>query len=357
MFVLFLVSPLLMVFSVVSSEGQNGDAPLIRFTQVRAHRINQSVQLPGTVQSQLVSTVASQIAGLVEEFPVREGQEVEQGQVLAQLRRRSFELRLRAEEAQLREDEAHRMLAERTLERARDLFDRGVYSRQQLDDALFEFNAWEGRVERLRAEIEQLKDDIDRTTIRAPYGGVVVSENTQVGEWMEEGGAVVELLSREELEVALDLPERYFGALRLHSRARITFEALPGLEIKGVVRTIIPRADSQARTFPIKLSIPNRQGRIGIGMLAAVTLPIGNSYTSLIVPKDAVITRGEERFVFVLNEDDSVRRTTVQTGTGVGIWVEVQGAIQEGQKVVTRGNERLDDGQKVSAELLEYSTP
>jgi len=337
--------------------GQSAEGVLIRFTEVRSHLIKPSVQLPGTVESRLVSTVAGEVSGLVESFLAREGQVVKQGQVLAQLRRTSLELRLRAAVAQLKEDEARQKLAERTLERARELSEGGIYSQQQLDEALFEFNAWQGRIERLRAEIEQFKHDIEQTTIRAPYDGVVVRENTQIGEWLEAGGTVVELLSLEQLEVSLDLPERYFDALRMKAPVRISFESLPGVEFDGQVQSIIPRADPQARTFPIKLSLSNPQGRIAVGMLARVILPIGDPYISTLVPKDAVITQGTQQFVYLLSEDDSVRRTAVRTGVGVGQWVQVEGPLQGGEKVVIQGNERLQDGQKVRAEQQEYPLP
>ncbi len=337
--------------------GQSAEGVLIRFTKVRSHLIKPSVQLPGTVESRLVSTVAGEISGLVESFLAREGQVVKQGQVLAQLRRTSLELRLRAAVAQLKEDEARQKLAERTLERARELSEGGIYSQQQLDEALFEFNAWQGRIERLRAEIEQFKHDLEQTTIRAPYDGVVVRENTQIGEWLEAGGTVVELLSLEQLEVSLDLPERYFDALRMKAPVRISFESLPGVEFDGQVQSIIPRADPQARTFPIKLSLSNPQGRIAVGMLARVILPIGDPYISTLVPKDAVITQGKQQFVYLLSEDDSVRRTAVRTGVGVGQWVQVEGPLQGGDQVVIQGNERLQDGQKVRAEQLEYPLP
>lgn len=348
---------LVFTFTLLPLLAQSAVEALIRFTEVRSHRIEQSVQLPGTVESRLVSTVAGEISGLVEEFLTGEGQVVKQGQVLAQLRATGLELTLRAAVAQLKEDEGRTKLAERTLERARELAEGGVYSRQQLDDTLFEFNAWQGRIERLRAEIEQFKDDIGQTTIRAPYDGVVVRENTQVGEWLQEGGAVVEMLSLERLEVSLDLPDRFFDALRPKSRARISFESLPGVEVDGVVRTIIPRADPQARTFPVKLSISNHGGRIAVGMLARVSLPIGDSQISTVVPKDAVVTQGPQQVVYLLREGGSVRRTTVQTGVGVGQWVQVEGPLQSGDRVVIQGNERLQDGQKVRGEQQEYPFP
>lgn len=333
------------------------EAGLIRFTEARSHRIRGSVELPGTVESRRVSTVATEIEGLVEDFPVREGQIVKAGEVLAQLGHTSLELQLRASEAQLEEDEARKKLAERTMQRASDLYERGVYSRQQLDDALFEFNAWQGRSRRLQAEIEQLKYDLERSTIRAPYRGVIVQESTQVGEWIEKGGAVVELLSLEHFEVAVDLPERYYNSIQPGFRAQVSFESQPGLQVEGVISAIIPRADLQARTFPVKLSIPNEQGRVGVGMLARVRLPLGESQLSTVVPKDAVVTRGEQQFVYLIGNDGSVHATPVRTGTGVGQWVEVQGPIQSGEKVVTVGNERLMDGQKVRPQLQEYPFP
>ncbi len=348
---------LFLTFTLFPLLGQSAEGVLIRFTVVRSQLIKPSVQLPGTVESRLVSTVAGEISGLVESFQAREGQVVKQGQVLAQLRQTSLELQLRAAVAQLKEDDARQKLAERTLERARELSEGGVYSQQQLDDALFEFSAWQGRLERLTAEIEQFKHDIEQTTIRAPYDGVVVRENTQVGEWLEAGGSVVELLSLERLEVSLDLPERYFAALRMKTPVRISFESLPGIEFDGQVQTIIPRADPQARTFPIKLSLSNPQGRIAVGMLARVTLPLGDPYTGTLVPKDAVVTQGTQQFVYLLSEDDSVHRTEVRSGVGVGQWVQVEGPLQSGDKVVTQGNERLQDGQKVRAEQLEYPLP
>ena len=132
---------LFLSFTLIPVLGQSPEGVLIRFTEVRSQLIKPSVRLPGTVESRLVSTVVGEISGVVESFLAREGQEVKQGQVLAQLRQTSLELRLRAAVAQLKEDEARQKLAERTLERARELSEGGVYSRQQLDDALFEFNA------------------------------------------------------------------------------------------------------------------------------------------------------------------------------------------------------------------------
>ena len=137
----------------------------------------------------------------------------------------------------------------------------------------------------------------------------------------------------------------------------VRFDALPDLEIQGAVSAIIPRADPQARTFPVKVRIDNGEGRIGVGMLAEVWLPAGVSYRATVIPKDALITQGQENYVFLLNGDDTVQRASVESGDGVGAWIVVRGDIQPGQRVITRGNERLQEGQAVAGEHLEYTLP
>jgi RND family efflux transporter MFP subunit len=185
----------------------------------------------------------------------------------------------------------------------------------------------------------------------------VVAERTDMGQWVDVGGPVVELMSLEELEVRVEVPERYFRNMRRNGGARVTFESLPGMDVEGVISAIIPRADTQARTFPVKVRIPNRGGRIAVGMLAQVSLPAGESYRATVVPKDAVIRQGDEQIVFTLNGDGTVQRAAVSTGPGLGEWIVVEGSIRPGQKVVTRGNERLQPGQQVIAEPLEYRLP
>jgi RND family efflux transporter MFP subunit len=329
----------------------------VRFTEAREHVIRQSVQLTGSVQAAMLSLVASEIAGAVLEFPGREGTAVKRGQPLARLRQTSLELRIRAAEAELQEAEARHQLAERELERAQNLFKEEIFSQQQLDTARYELDARRGRIDQLRADIDRLKDDLDRSTIRAPFEGVVVAEHTAVGEWVAVGGPIAELQATTPLDVLVDVPERYYSVLRRGTEAAITFDALDGVELRGRITAIVPRANEQARTFPVKIRIPNPGGRIGAGMVAQVAFPLGEPYRATIVPKDAVMVEGTERFVFVINGSDTVERVPVQSGPSSGDWVAVEGTVAAGTRVVTRGNERLRPGQSVTGQPLEYALP
>ena len=304
-----------------------------------------------------MALVASEVDGLVEALLVREGRTVRKGQALVQLRTRDLELRLEAAEAGLREAEARLRQAEGDLERNRGLFDEGILSASQFDESRYERDAWRGRSDQLSAEISRIRLDVERSSVKAPFSGVVVAERCEVGEWVGRGDPVAEMVSLHDLEVRVEVPERYFSELERGAEARVSFAALPGHEVIGRVSAVIPRANPQARTFPLKVLIPNEKRRIGVGMLARVAFPAGEPYRATIVPKDAVIIRGAERRVYRLNGDDTVELVTVDTGAGVGSWVEIRSGIAPGMRVVTRGNERLRPGQSVLSEPGEYALP
>ena len=340
-----------------AAQRPNAPPSPVRYTEAREHAVRRAIRLPGTVESPTVSLVAGEVGGLVLELLAREGDTVKQNQPLARLRTTNLELQRDAAQAQLKEAEARLKLAERNRDRALELLEAQVMSRQQYDDSFYEFNAWQGRVEQLKAEIARINDDISRCTIRAPFAGVVTAEQTEVGEWLDVGGPVVEILSLSKLEVRVEAPEQYFPDLKRGTRASVTFDSLPGFQVRGRISAIIPRADPQARTFPVKVRIRNRRGRLGVGMLALVSLRVGKSYRATVVPKDAVLRRGQQNFVFLINGDNTVSMVPVETRQGVGDWLEVRGPIEAGTKVVTRGNERLRPGQVVQGKPLEYRLP
>lgn len=353
----FLACQLTQAYLVCAVLAQQMPPSPVRYTEAKEYPLRRTIQLPGSVEALRVSRVASEVPGLVVEFVAREGTSVTKGQPLAKLRRENHELSLRSAEAQLREDEARHKLAERNLERARDLFGTKDISQKQLDDAQFEFNAWQGRIEKQKAEIAKIKDELQRHTILAPFSGAIVREFTEVGQWLAEGGPVAELMALDPLEVVADVPEKYFATLKPGGRTLVIFEALGSLKIEGRVSSVVPRADPQARTFRVKVRILNPTGRIGVGMLAQIGLPEGDPYRAVVVPKDAVVTRGPQKLVFLVNGNNTISEVPVQTGSGVGAWVEVQGTLQAGQKVVTRGNERLMNGQPVQGQPLEVRLP
>lgn len=347
------------VFGLVAGPAlaQGRGPAAVRFTEAVNHEVRGTVRLPGSVESRTASVVASEVAALVVAMEVEEGDRVRKDQPLARLRTVGYDLLLQAAQGELKEAESRLELARSKLRRARELFEDDVISEDQLDDAFSESTAWQGREDAIRARIANLEDSIARCVVRAPFSGAVVRKLTDVGQWMESGGEVVEMVALDRLEVRIEVPERYYRQLDASVVAKVTFEALPGLKVDGDLSRVVPRADAQARTFPIKIRVPNPGGRIGVGMLAQVALPLGEVYDGVLVPKDALVRQGTQEMVYRVKDDDTVESVPVTSGQGVGEWVAVQGSIAAGERVVTRGNERIFPGAPVAGEPLEYALP
>lgn len=329
----------------------------VRYTEAVNRTVHRSIRLPGTVESRLSSVVAAEVGALVVAMEVEEGDTVKQDQPLVRLRTVSYDLQLRAAEGQLKEAQARLELADSKLKRARELFGDEVISQDQMDDAFSEFTAWQGRVDQYTAQIDSFKVALNRCVVRAPFAGVVTRKLTDLGQWMNTGGPVVEMVALDRLEIRVEVPERYYDQLGRDVEAGVTFEALPGFGTTGKVQRVIPRADPKARTFPIKVRVSNRERRIGVGMLAQVSLPVGAAYDAVLVPKDAVIRQGGQEMVYRIKDDQTVEPVPVTGGQGLGEWIEVQGPLGAGERIVTRGNERLFPGMPVQGEPLEYSLP
>ncbi len=329
----------------------------VRYTEARNHQLRRSVVLTGSVESRRSSVVASEVEGLVERLAAREGDRVRKGQPLVELRRHNLALRLEAVRGQLREAEARLDLARARLGRSRGLFEELIISQQQLDDAVSESEAWQGRVSQLEADVARLEDDLERAVVRAPFAGVVAREHVAPGEWLAAGGAVMELVDVGDLEVTVEVPESRFAGVAVGGPAVVRLAGLGGLEVEGSVRAVVPRASAQSRTFPVKISLPNPAGSIGVGMLAQVHLPVGEPEEAVIVPKDAVVNQGNQQMVFVIGEDETVQPMPIKTGTPAGAWIAVEGPLQPGARVITRGNERVFPGQKVNGQVVEYELP
>ena len=342
--------------ALVRGQDYAQQATLVKYTEAIDMPVAQTVQLPGYLEAPNVSELASEISGLVTELKVREGDRVTTGQPLVMLRTTPLELSLQAAQARLQEAQARRKLAETSLERFRGLMEGNAISRHELDEAQYEFDAWQGRIDTLRADIAGIQYDIERSTIRAPFNGVVVARHTEVGQWSEAGNRVLEVLSTDTQEVHVDVPEKYFNGLESGANADVTFDSMPGREFTAYIRAIIPRADPRARTFPVKLRLREPSAEIGAGMIARAALPLGESGPGTLVPKDAIVQLGGNTMVFLIDKGSAVP-APVKVDGAMGVWSVVNGAVAPGDKVITRGNERLRPGQPVQAELLPYPSP
>jgi RND family efflux transporter MFP subunit len=319
-------------------------APVV-VSPVLQKEVRESVGLVGTATSQVTSLLASEIEGLVEKLYVDEGDTVKKAQVLARLRSSTLKIQLQMARAARKEAAERYLQAEAELERSTKLRKSESIAEKKFLDDRFETTVWKQRVRQREAEISRLKDLLAKKTIIAPFSGFVAKRHTEVGQWVEKGGAIVTLIDLANVHVVVQIPERYVDKIRAGDLASVAVDALENKRFAGKVIAVIPEGDREARTFPVKVEIENKDLRIKSGMLCHVSFSLGKPYAAVLVPKDALVTRGNRKFVFVY-QDDSVRLVGLEVKGYHGGMAEVSGDLKPGYLVVTRGNERLRNGQK-----------
>lgn len=361
----------------------------------------QAIRITGTVEPMEQTTIASEVAGYLDRVLVDEGSVVKAGTPLAQLRDLPYRLSLERLEAVLRvEQERLRELrvgtrkedlavaranlararvvaetAQRDYERSQGLFQKKILSQGDLDkaqerwessraeldvqEAIYararvgarteEIAAAEAQVAASKAEVAMARDRLERATIRAPFDGVVTKKHKDQGSWVKDGDALIDLDRLRTVQVRMDVPEQLYHDVALGTEVSLTFDSVPNKTFTGKVSARIPRAEGRSRSLPIKVEIPNSAGELAGGMMARVTLQTPTrTDQSVIVPRDALVPHGPTHIVFRVQDKDGkpvAEMVEVMTGRYFGEAVEVFGTLQAGDRVVVRGNERLQTGQ------------
>lgn len=366
----------------------------------------------GSIEPRRRSAIGAAVAGRVVEFLVNEGDRVEAKQPLAKLLTKNLEIQIAAATAEhetrqqellelkngsreeekrlalnrMKAAEASMKYAKGKLARTKELVGRGASTRDQLEDdttaadlASENYLAAEAtydlvmagprkekiaqaaaRVAAAEEEINRLNDLLVKHTIVSPFAGYVVAEHTEVGQWIESGRLVAEVVEVDELEVRAQILETYVSRIEKDMVARIEIDALPHEAFYGTVKAIVPRADEKSRSFPVKIAMPNRLLADGTplvkpGMFARVWLPVDRKSDVLVVPKDSIVLGGPTPMVFVIESGtdkdkgdvSKARPLPVQLGIATESWIEVKGDLKPGMKVVVEGNERLRPGGEV----------
>lgn len=315
---------------------------------VAAARVETGVIQPttlyaGTAYFTEMSEVAAETEGKVESYSFEVGDRVAAGQVLVRLNTDLLGQQLKEALALLEEAESALEEADRNFARFAELYKDGSVSEQEYDDRRFILLSRRARAASLRATVDRLRLEIAKASIPAPFAGVVTMRRIDRGEWLEQGDPVAEIAAATSMDVIVDLPQETLSALSLDERVTVSSGASTW---DGILYAVVPAGDVATRTFPARIRVASPNGLLQ-GMEVMVELPSGEPREALIVPRDALLRRGREWFVYLIDAG-VVRSVTVEligfSGLSAGV---LSPDLPPGVDVVVKGNERLGDGRPV----------
>lgn len=318
-----------------------------------------TMRLVGSVRPNRVSVIGAEVEGLVSALPVRQGDYLQAGELICQLNDDTLQLELQAAVNKLESLKAAVKISAADLERwthekerVAELEQSQRANAKEVYDTLAEYLMAESRVRESeqavaeqKALVDLKKTEIAKTWIAAPFNGYVTELHTEVGQWLQRGGQVVQIIDLATVLVRVDAPESAIQHIRIGDEARVQLDALHDI-FTGHIKYIIPQAHEQARTFPVDIEIANPEHRLRSGLFARCTIRTGPAGQVIAVPKDAVVNKqGTNRIWRVQQggpQGPMAIPIPVTLGAEVGEWVAItSGNVFPGMKIVVRGNEQL----------------
>ena len=239
-------------------------------------------------------------------------------------------------------------------------YDRYVALSKQRIAAESKKDETEAKLKDLTAQRAEARLALNRTKITSPIGGRLNELKVEVGDLLIASMDVAQILQFDDVQVTVGVPESDVAAIIDLEEADVIIEALENRKVKGKKKFLSRQPRSLARLYNLELEIPNEDGRILPGMFAKVELIKEVFPAALAIPLYAVITRGNDRYVYVEKDGKAVKRS-IELGVLVGWEVHVKNGLKPGERVVVVGHRFLDDGQAVNviknvtdaAEILE----
>ncbi len=332
------------------------------------------LQATGYVTARRQATVSAQITGKLTDVLIEEGEHVEAGQVLAQLESRSQRAQRAEADAQLgeararvRQFESELAQARRDYTRQQDLVTRNLASvqaveaaRTQVDSLAAQLAAQQEAVQLAAAQVRSAQVQLDYTTVRAPFAGVVIAKAAQVGEIvspLSAGGGFTRtgigtLVDMDSLEVEVDVNEAYINRVMPGGPAEAVLDAYQDWTIPAHVIAIIPTADRGKATVKVRIGLDQKDPRILPDMGVRVSFlakqaPEGARPPApgVLVPATAIVQRGDTNVVFVV-ESDRARAQVVKPGQPFGDLTLVDG-LEAGVRVVRAPAQEMTDGARI----------
>lgn len=313
----------------------------------------------GTVRATQSAQISSQMMGNILEISVREGDRVNQGQVLAVIDqaqpRAAVEQATAAEMAAQKEvaaADSDYTLAEATMKRYQQLFEKKSASPQEFDEVKARYVSAAAHREMARAAraqsdaaLTQAKKSFEYTRIQAPFSGIVTERRADPGTLASVGLPLFTIEDTRNYRLEISVDE---GDLRLvHSGQTVsaTIDSLDNNDMQGKVSQIVPAADAASRSFVVKIQLP-ADSRLHSGIFGRAHI-IRGERSAVLIPQTAVVARGQMQGVYVVDQNQTASLRFVTLGRFSGQQVEVLSGLQGGEKLVATPGERELAGKRI----------
>jgi len=343
--------------------GRGSGRPALTVDTAAATRtdVTEYITVVGNLVGQATVDIVPRVAGRIDSLTATLGDRVTRGQQVAKIEDRELQQQvLQAEQslevnrATVKQRESDLQLRRTTLARQQELLDKGLQTRQVVEDAEAGYNSALAAVDLAKAQlaqtearIDELKITLSNTRVVSPVDGFIGRRNLDQGAFAGANTVILQVVDIATVRMVANLVERDFKRIVQGVQAEVEVDAFPGETFSGVVSRVAPIFDAATRTASMEIEVPNPGYRLKPGMYARVRLTAERKADALTVPRNAVVDVEGRRGVF-LPDGATATFQPVTTGLQDATRVEILEGLTEGQRVITTGALALRDGDRIT---------
>lgn len=347
----FIVAPVPLVHAQ-----QNEPAMRIEVEQARKTKLVNEVPLTGSLSAARVAILSAEVSGLVSTLDVDEGDRLAAGDTLLELNDELAQIALQraraaATSARERLEDSERRLAEaQTLGASNSIAASEIRSRQS------QVGVERAALAIAQAEVRQREAELRRHRVTVPFTGTLSRKLVEIGEWVDPGTGLLEIISTDALRADFQVPQRFYPMVESDSGLTLRFDAYPDETYGGQVARKVPQSTDSARTFLLRVALDEEDSppMLIAGMSVDATLKLDSGREGVAVNRDALLRYPDGRVTVWIVEHDkedagtaTVTERQVEPGLSFAGQVQIVSGLDAGEEIVVRGNESLREDQRV----------
>lgn len=310
--------------------------PSVESAKVEVMKLTDDTQAVGSLKSRQGVTLRPEVSGRITQLNFKDGERVKKGQLLVQ-----FDDQL--QQAQVKQSQAELSIAQANHKRNQELVTQNFISKRSVEESAANLEVAQAKLSLSQATASRLK-------IIAPFDGMTGIRTVNVGDYLKDGGDIVNIEDIAAVYVDFRLPERFQSKVKKGQKAQVDMDALPGRKFTAVIQAIDPLLDANGRSVGVRACIDNRQNQLRPGMFARVNTVFSERENAIVVPEEAIVPQAGKQFVIKLLDgadkgSEKETKTTQRVEVKVGIrrpgMVEILEGLAEGDEIVTAGQQRV----------------
>jgi RND family efflux transporter MFP subunit len=318
-----------------------GRAAPVKVAEAEIIELAPSIWIAGTIISRHDANLSSEVEGRIE-LLAEVGDEINKGEIIAKIDNTTISILIEQAKAGIIPIEAKLNYFDREAKRLDQLAKENNAAKNRLDEVISDRDQMRGELSMKKTLLSLARDRLNRTTIIAPFSGIVAERYMEEGEWAKVGDIMVRLVNTDLKEIQGRIQQRSAVFIKKGDAIEVTDDQIKTM---ATVKALVPVGDAISRLYEIRLDYQTPEWMAGYAV--RIRVPTAKPQKALVVPRDALVIRENVIKVFRILENNTAEAVSVKTGIANDHLIEVIGNITQGDKIVVRGNERLRPQQQV----------